>query len=322
MANLIINAGPVKLKNPVLLASGTCGVAAREFLPYFNLNELGGIVTKSLSIEPRDGNPTPRVVEIGNFGMLNSIGLQNPGIEHFLKNDLPFLVEQNATIILNVVGETLDDYIKVIDHIQHCRDVWPYVSTIELNLSCPNVEGGLDFSQDSKKAFLLISEIKKITKIPIWAKLSPNITDITEIAKACIDAGSDGLSLINTVLGLAINKWTKKPTLPRVVGGYSGPGVKPIALRMIWETYKKFPNTPIIGIGGIHTTDDAIEFLLCGASCIQIGTANFVNPMTSIEIIKGLQDYLEKNKLSSIGELTGLAHREKVVTFAKGVNIL
>ena len=308
MSFLNTNIGKVNLKNPVLLASGTCGVAGREFEPYFNLSELGGIVTKSLSIKPRDGNITPRVVEIPGCGMLNSIGLQNPGIEYFVKNELPYLVEKNATIIINIVGETMDDYVSAVNFIKD-RDE---ISAIELNLSCPNVTGGLDFSQDPKKAFGLVSEIKKITKIPLWSKLSPNVTDVTEIVKACIDGGSDGISLINTVLGLAINRWTKKPTLPRATGGYSGPAIKPIALRMIWETHKKFPKVPIIGIGGIHTIDDAIEFLLCGASCVQIGTANFVNPKASIEIINGLKDYCEKNKLKSISEIVGQAHQEKL----------
>ena len=308
MVDLTTSAGNVKLKNPALLASGTCGVSGREFEPYFRLSELGGIATKSISIKPRDGNPTPRVIEIPGCGMLNSIGLQNPGIEYFVKNELPYLVDQKATIILNVVGETLDDYIQVVDYIKDKQEF----TAIELNLSCPNVDGGLDFSQDPKKAFTLVSEVKKITRIPVWAKLSPNITDITEVAKGCIDGGTDGLSLINTVLGLAINKWTKKTVLPRVTGGYSGPAIKPIALRMIWQTYKKFPKVPIIGIGGIHNTDDAIEFLLCGASAIQVGTANFVNPKASIEIISGLKDYLEKSKLNSISEIIGKAHEEKI----------
>ncbi len=308
MTELKTNVGKVSFKNPVLLASGTCGIAGHEFEPYFNLSDLGGIVTKSLSIKPRDGNITPRVVEIPGCGMLNSIGLQNPGIESFVKNNLPYLVEKNATIIINIVGETLDDYVSAVDFIKDRKEI----TAIELNLSCPNVSGGLDFSQDPKKAFGLVSEIKKITDIPLWAKLSPNVTDITEIVKACVDAGAEGISLINTVLGLAINKWTKKPVLPRATGGYSGPAIKPIALRMIWETHKKFPKVPIIGIGGIHTTDDAIEFLLCGASAVQIGTANFVNPKTSIEIINGLKDYCEKSKLSSLNEIVGKAHEEKV----------
>jgi len=300
--------GSVKFKNPILLASGTCGVAAREFEPYFKLAELGGIVTKSLSIKPRLGNPTPRVVEVPGVGMLNSIGLQNPGIEYFVKEEIPFLVSQDATFIINIVGETLDDYIQAVDFIKDRKEQ----IAIELNLSCPNVEGGLDFSQDPKKAFVLINEVKKITKIPIWAKLSPNVTDITQIAEVCINAGTDGLSLINTVLGLAINKWTKKPTLPRGTAGLSGPAIKPIALRMVWDVYKKFPKIPIIGIGGIHTSDDAIEFLLCGASAIQVGTANFINPKASIEIIEGLKIYCEKNKLSSISEIIGQAHEDKV----------
>ena len=304
MSVLNTSIGKTNLKNPVLLASGTCGVAGREFAPYFKLSELGGIVTKSISIKPRDGNPTPRVVEIPGCGMLNSIGLQNPGIEYFVKNELPYLTEQNATTVINIVGETLDDYIKAVDFIKDRNEI----SAIELNLSCPNVAGGLDFSQDPKKAFTMTSEIKKITKLPVWTKRSPNVTDITEIAKGCIDGGADGISMINTVLGLAINKWTKKPTLPRAAGGYSGPAIKPIALGMIWETHKRFPKVPIIGIGGIHNSDDAIEFLLCGASAVQVGTANFANPKAGIEIISGLKDYCERNKLSSVSEIIGLAH--------------
>ena len=245
--------------------------------------------------------------------ILNSIGLQNPGIEYFITNELPYLAEKNATIVINVVGETLDDYASAVDLIKTKKEI----TAIELNLSCPNVSGGLDFSQDPKKAFSLVSEIRKITTIPVWTKLSPNVTDITEIVRACVEAGCDGVSLINTVIGLAINKWTKKPTLPRATGGYSGPAIKPIALRMIWETHKKFPKVPIIGIGGIHSTDDAIEFLLCGASCIQIGTANFVNPKTSIEIINGLKDYCEKNKLKSINEIIGQAHKEQLQAASK-----
>ena len=308
MATLETPINNINLKNPVLLASGTCGVSGREFEPYFNLSDLGGIVTKSLSIKPRTGNTTPRIVEIPGCGMLNSIGLQNPGIEYFLKNELPYLKEKKATIIINIVGETIDDYVQAVDKIKDKTEF----AAIELNLSCPNVSGGLDFSQDPKKAYEVTSEIKKITKIPLWAKLSPNVTDITQIAGSCIEAGADGISLINTVLGLSINKWTKKPTLPRATAGYSGPAIKPIALRMIWEVHKKFPKTPIIGIGGIHTADDAIEFLLCGASAIQVGTANFVNPMTSMEIIKGLNSYCEKMKISSTKDLIGQAHGEKV----------
>lgn len=308
MPSLEINLGKVNLKNPVLLASGTCGLAGREFLPYFKLSELGGIVTKSLGIRAWEGNITPRIAEVPGCGLLNSIGLQNPGVEYFIKNELPFLKENNVTAVINIVGENLDEYIKAVDFIKDKKD---FVA-IELNLSCPNVEGGLDFSQNPKKAFEVISECKKITKTPIWAKLSPNVTDITEIAKACIDAGADGLSLINTVLGLAINKWTKKPILPRATGGYSGPGIKPIALRMVWETYKKFPKTPIIGIGGIHSADDAIEFMLCGSSAVQVGTASFVNPKASIEIISGIEKYLEQMKIGSVSELVGQGHEDKV----------
>lgn len=305
MPDLKTKVGNIEFKNPVLVASGTCGVAGREFTPYFKLSELGGLVTKSLGIRPWMGNPTPRVVEVQPGGMLNSIGLQNPGIEHFVKNEVPFLKENKVTTVLNVVGESIDEYLKVVDYVKNNSEF----SAIELNLSCPNVEGGLDFSQDPKKAFTVVSEVKKLTKTPIWAKLSPNVTDITEIAKACIEAGVDGLSLINTVLGLAINSWTRKPVLPRAVGGYSGPGIKPIALRMIWETYKKFPNTPIIGIGGIHNAYDAVEFLLAGASCIQVGTASFVNPKASVETISGLNKYLEQMKINSVNELIGQAHK-------------
>lgn len=307
--SLTTKLGKVELKNPVLLASGTCGVAGREFEPYFNLSELGGIVTKSLSIKPRTGNDTPRVVEIPNCGILNSIGLQNPGIDYFIKEELPYLKEKMATVILNVVGENMEDYLAVIDKIKDKKEI----SAIELNLSCPNVEGGLDFSQDPIKANQLVNEVKKLTSIPIWAKLSPNVTDITLIAKGCIDAGIEGLTLINTVVGLALDKKTLMPVLPRATGGYSGPAIKPIALRMVYQTHKKFPNTPIIGIGGIHTAEDAIEFLACGASAIQVGTANFRNPKSSVNIIEELKIYLTENKISSISELVGKAHEKLLV---------
>lgn len=309
MPNLNTKLGKVELKNPVLLASGTCGVAGREFEPYFNLNSLGGIVTKSISIKPRTGNDTPRVVEIPNCGILNSIGLQNPGIDYFIEKELPYLKEKNATAILNVVGETMEDYLAVIDKIKDKKEI----SAIELNLSCPNVDGGLDFSRDPIKTNELVNEVKKITSIPIWTKLSPNVTDITLIAKGAIDAGVEGLTLINTVIGMALDKKTLKPILPRVTGGYSGLAIKPIALRMVYQTHKKFPNTPIIGIGGIHNTQDALEFLACGASAIQVGTANFKNPKTSIEIIDGLKKYMEENKISSIKELVGRAHKTALI---------
>lgn len=302
--SLATKLGKIELKNPVLLASGTCGVAGREFEPYFNLDELGGIVTKSISIKPRTGNDTPRVIEIPNCGILNSIGLQNPGIDYFIKEELPYLKEKRATVILNVVGESIEDYLAVIDKIKNEKEI----TAIELNLSCPNVDGGLDFSQDPVKANQLVNEVKKITSIPTWAKLSPNVTDITIIAKACIDAGIEGLTLINTVIGLAIDKKTLKPVLPRFIGGYSGPAIKPIALRMIYQTHKKFPKTPIIGIGGIHCAEDAIEFLACGASAIQVGTANFKNPKSSINIIEELKVYLKEKKIGSISEIMGLAH--------------
>lgn len=302
--------GNVKLKNPVLLASGTCGVAGREFEPYFNLSDLGGIVTKSLSIKPRAGNPTPRVVEIPNCGILNSIGLQNPGIDYFIKEELQHLRDKKATVILNVVGESMEDYLAVIDKIKDKNEI----SAIELNLSCPNVDGGLDFSRDSKKTNELVSEVKKLTSIPLWTKLSPNVTDITEIAKGAVDAGVNGLTLINTVIGLALDKKTLKPILPRVTGGYSGAAIKPIALRMIYQTHKKFPNVPIIGIGGIHSAEDAIEFLACGASAIQVGTANFTNPKSSVNIIDELKDYLIKNKIDSISELIGKAHEKELIS--------
>ena len=309
MTMLETSIGNIKLKNPVLLASGTCGVAGRELLPYIDLTAIGGIVTKSLSIKPKIGNPTPRVVEVQGRGLLNSIGLQNPGVEYFVQNELPFLIENKITFVINVVGDSLDDYIQAVDYL---KDKKGFVG-IELNLSCPNVDGGLDFSKDPKKAYDLVNEIRKITQHSLWAKLSPNVTDITQIAKACIEAGIDGLSMINTLQGLAINKWTRKPVLPRGVAGYSGPAIKPIALRMVWETYKKFPHIPIIGIGGIHTADDAIEFMLCGASAIQVGTANFVNPKASLEIVLGLKEYCEKNKIGSVSEIVGFVHENKKI---------
>lgn len=303
----------ITLKNPVLLASGTCGVAGKEFKPYFNLQDLGGLVTKSVSIKPRTGNPTPRVVEVQNgCGMLNSIGLQNPGADHFIKEELPYLRENNVTTFINIVGESMEDYLSAVEKVKDEKGI----TAIELNLSCPNVDGGLDFSQDPNKAFELIDEVKKITGLPIFSKLSPNITDITKIAKAAIDAGSTGLSLINTVIGLAIDAKTRRPILPRAIGGYSGPGIKPIALRMVWQTHKMFPDTPIIGIGGIHNGIDAIEFILAGASAVQIGTASFKNPKASINVVNEIEDYLTKNKIGSISELIGEAQLKKKVSLS------
>lgn len=311
MPNLKTKIGKTELKNPVLLASGTCGVCAKEFEPYYDISKLGGIVSKSLSLHPRIGNPTPRVVEIKpNLGMLNSIGLQNPGIDSFLENDLPYLKGKNATAILNVVGESMDDYLGVIDKIKNLKEI----TAIELNLSCPNVDGGLDFSQDDKKTYSLVSEVKKLTSIPIWAKLSPNITDITLIAKACINAGAEGLSLINTVIGVAIDIKNQKPYLPRVKGGYSGPAIKPIALRMVYEVRKKFRDISIIGIGGIRSSEDAVEFLLCGANAVQVGTSNFINPLSGLDIISGIERYLEEYKIKSVEDIIGMAFCEKAFT--------
>jgi len=279
----MVNIAGIKMKNPVMVASGTFGFG-EEYSEYFNLNKLGAIVTKSVTLKPRAGNPPPRICETPS-GMLNSIGLQNEGVKVFLEKHLPFLSQFDTPVIVNVAGETIKEYVEVCKALSKEKKV----AGIELNISCPNVKrGGMSFGVDPKCTGEVVRAARAATKLPLIAKLTPNVTDITVIAKAAVSAGADALSLINTVLGMAIDIKTKKPKLATLTGGLSGPAIKPIAVRMVWQAAQAV-KVPIIGIGGIMTADDVQEFLLAGASAIQVGTANFIDLKAALMIIEDLK---------------------------------
>lgn len=297
--NMQVNLGGLLMKNPVTTASGTFA-SGHEYADFIDVGALGAVTTKGVSLNGWAGNDTPRIAETP-FGMLNSIGLQNPGVEVLKQRDLPWLKDQNATVIVNVSGHSLDEYAAVVDSLEESNEVDAY----ELNISCPNVDcGGMTFGTDPTMAASVVAECRKRTKRPLIVKLTPNVTDITEIAKAVEDAGADAVSLINTLLGMAIDAKTRKPILARVVGGLSGPAVKPVALRMVWQVHQSV-QIPILGMGGISTGLDAVEFMLAGATAIAVGTANFVNPHATIEVIKGIESYCEENGIAEVNQLIG-----------------
>ncbi|MEK7851191.1 MAG: dihydroorotate dehydrogenase [Deltaproteobacteria bacterium] len=287
----------LKLKNPVMVASGTFGYG-EEYAPYIDLNRLGSIVTKGLSLKPKLGNPTPRIIETPS-GMLNAIGLQNVGIEAFIKDKLPFLKKFDIPVIANFFGSTLEEYGEAAKRLSDCEGV----HALEANISCPNVkEGGIVFGTDPKAAASVISLVRKSTNLPVIAKLSPNVTDITVMARAVEEAGADAVSLINTLTGMAIDVKTRRPKLANITGGLSGPAIRPVAVRMVWQAANAV-KIPVIGIGGIMTAEDALEFIIAGATAVQVGTANFVTPTATIDIIEGLERYLIDNNLADIKEL-------------------
>jgi dihydroorotate dehydrogenase (NAD+) catalytic subunit len=299
MANLKVNIGPIELKNPVMVASGTFGYG-EEYSPYIDINSLGAIVTKGISLNPMNGNPPPRIWETPS-GMLNSIGLQNVGLKAFLNEKLPYLNGFDTRIIVNIFGTTVREYVKVTEGL--CKSSG--IDAIELNISCPNVKkGGMIFGADLKSTKLVVSSVKKICSLPLIVKLSPNVTDITEFARIAEGEGADAISLINTLLGMAIDIDTKRPRLAGITGGLSGPAIKPIAVRMVWQVARTV-KIPILGMGGISSVEDALEFILAGATAIAIGTANFFNPNTAIEIISGLNKYLTEKGIGDIKELIG-----------------
>ncbi|OGX19242.1 MAG: dihydroorotate dehydrogenase B catalytic subunit [Omnitrophica WOR_2 bacterium RBG_13_44_8b] len=299
MIDLRINIGKLKLKNPVMVASGTFGYA-EEFRYFLDLKRLGAIVTKTVTLKPRQGNPAPRTCETP-AGMLNSIGLENPGLEIFLREKLPDLKKPGVPLIVSIASEgDPQDFVIMARRLDKITDV----QAIELNISCPNIKSPKLISQGPKATFDLVSKVRKVTKKPLITKLSPNVTDITEIALAAQAAGSDGVSLINTLTAMSIDINTRRPKIACVTGGLSGPAIRPIALRMVWEVYQKI-KIPIIGMGGIMDTPSALEFFIAGATCVSIGTANFINPEATVEIISGIKEYLQKNKISSIRELIG-----------------
>ncbi len=297
--NLSVKIGKLKLKNPVMSASGTFGYG-EEYSEFIDLNRLGAVVVKGLSLAPKEGNPPPRIVETP-AGMLNAIGLQNIGIEAFVKEKLPFLRRFNTPVIVNFFGDSVDEYAEAARRLGATDGI----SGLEMNISCPNKQAGwCIFGTDPKVTFEVVSAVRKATDLTLIVKLSPNVTDIALMAKVAVDAGADAVSLINTLTGMAIDARTRRPKLANVTGGLSGPAVKPVALRMVWEVYKAV-KVPVIGMGGIMDAVDAIEFILAGATAVAVGTANFINPGATIGIIEGIEVFMGENGISDIAEMTG-----------------
>ncbi|MCM1103714.1 MAG: dihydroorotate dehydrogenase [Clostridium sp.] len=296
--NTSVTIAGVELKNPVMTASGTFG-SGMEYGEFVDLNKLGAVVTKGVANVPWEGNPTPRVAEVYG-GMLNAIGLQNPGIDVFLERDLPFLRQYDTKVIVNICGKTVEDYIEVVEKLSDAP-----VDMLEINVSCPNVkEGAIAFGQKAEALYGITEQIKKHAKQPVIMKLSPNVTDIAEMAKAAEAAGADAISLINTITGMKIDIEKRRFVLANKTGGMSGPAIKPIAVRMVYQAAQAV-HIPIIGMGGIATAEDAVEFLLAGASAVSVGAMNFVNPYATVEIISGIEDYMRRTGVSDVKELIG-----------------
>jgi dihydroorotate dehydrogenase (NAD+) catalytic subunit len=297
--DMTVNLAGIPLRNPIMTASGTFGYG-EEFAEYVDLESIGAIVTKGLSLKPRAGNPTPRIVETPG-GMLNAIGLQNVGIDAFIAKKIPYLRSVNTPAIANFFGSTIDEYVEMALRL----DEIPEVAGMEVNISCPNVKhGGIVFGTDPESAASVVSACRAVTKKPLIVKLSPNVTDVGVMAKACQDAGADALSLINTLTGMAIDLNRRRPALANITGGFSGPAIKPIALRMVWQVAKAV-NLPIIGIGGIMNAIDALEFMLAGATAVQIGTASFINPGAAQKIAEDMEAWLISNGVADVKSLIG-----------------
>ena len=301
MADMSVNIAGVTLKNPVMTASGTFG-SGMEYSEFMDLSRLGAVVTKGVANVPWPGNPTPRVAEIRS-GMMNAIGLQNPGIDLFCKRDIPFLKQYDTKIIVNVCGHTPEEYCETVERLAQ-----EPVDMLEINISCPNVKcGGISFGQDPKAVEAITAEIKRHAAQPVIMKLSPNVTDITEIARAAEAGGADALSMINTLTGMKIDIHRQTFAIANKTGGVSGPAVHPIAVRMVYQT-AQVVNIPIIGMGGVQNAEDAIEFLLAGATAVAVGTANFHNPMTTVEVIDGIADYMKAHQVEKVTDLIGAVH--------------
>ena len=299
MADLNINIGSLKLKNPVLTASGTFGYG-EEFADFIDLTRLGGFIVKGTTLHPREGNPYPRMAETP-MGMLNAVGLQNKGVHHFVEHIYPRLKNLNTNVIVNVSGSSVEDYSETAAIINELDNI----PAIELNISCPNVKhGGMTFGVHPEAAAEVVSAVRKAYHKTLIVKLTPNVTDITEIAKAVEGAGADSVSLINTMLGMAIDAERRKPLLSTVTGGLSGPCVKPVALRMVWQVAKAV-KVPVVGLGGIMNATDAVEFLLAGATAIELGTANFINPGITVKVVDGINEYLDRHGFKSVKEIIG-----------------
>ena len=301
--DLAVSIAGLRLQTPIMSASGTFGYG-REYEPFVDLSRIGAVVVKGISLKPRPGNPPPRIVETA-CGMLNAIGLENIGIARFISDKMPYLRQAGCCVIVNVLGDSIKEYCSLAEQLNEVEGV----SGIELNISCPNVKkGGVAFGSNESMANEVTRAVRKLTNLPLIVKLSPNVTDIGAMAHAVEEGGADAVSLINTLIGMAISIKTRKPILANIIGGLSGPAIKPIALRMVYQTADRV-KIPIIGIGGISCWQDALEFILAGATAIQVGTANFVNPKTVDEIRQGLSDYLVEQKIKTISELIGEAKR-------------
>jgi dihydroorotate dehydrogenase (NAD+) catalytic subunit len=291
--------GKLELRNPVMTASGTFGYA-REFDALIDLNRLGAVIVKGLALNPVKGNPPPRIVETA-CGMLNAIGLENVGIEAFEREKLPFLRTLKPPVIANIYGTTVDDYARLAERI----DSLAGLAGVEVNISCPNVKaGGVVFGTDPAAAGKVVRAVRQRTRKTVIVKLSPNVTDITQVARSAVDSGADALSLINTITGMAIDIETRRPRLANITGGLSGPAIKPVALRMVWQVARAV-RVPVIGIGGILTAADAVEFMIAGASAVQVGTANFINPRATVEIIEGIERYFIRHRIGKVADLVG-----------------
>lgn len=298
-ASLKVKLGRISLNNPVLVAAGTFGYG-EEYARLIDLNKLGGIISKTVTVEPRRGNPPPRLVETP-AGLLNAIGLENPGIDIFLKEKLPFLCQFKTALIVNIAGEKEEDYLNLAERLNEKERI----DALEINISCPNVkEKGLIFGTDPGRTFSLVRKLREVTNIPLIVKLTPNVTDISEIAQAAEEAGAEALSLINTILGMSIDVETRRPKLANITGGLSGPAIRPIAVRMVRDTFRKV-GLPIIGMGGITCSQDALEFILAGASAVAVGTANFIDFRTAPKIVEGIKQYMQKKRIDNFKDLIG-----------------
>ncbi len=300
--DLGVSIGGLKLKNPVMTASGTFGYG-EEYAEFLDLGRLGAVVVKGLSLLPKEGNPPPRIVETAS-GMLNAIGLQNIGIRRFIDEKIPFLRTYDTKVIVNFFGDSIEEYVEAAERLSSVEGI----HALEMNISCPNKQAGWGiFGTDPKVTTGVVSSVRKATNLPLIVKLSPNVTDMALMAKAAVDAGADALSVINTLTGMAIDIRTRRPKLANRTGGLSGPAIKPVAVRMVYEVYKAV-NVPIIGMGGIMHSDDAIEFMLAGATAVAVGTANFVNPRATTDILDGIIAYMRDEKIADINIIKGAAH--------------
>lgn len=298
MVDLRVSLNRLRLANPILVASGTFGYA-REMAPYVDFSRLGGVIPKTITPTPRAGNPPPRTVETA-AGMLNSIGLDNDGLDTFIEKHLPYLLGLPTAVIANIAGRTVDDFVQMAARL----NAYPTLAAIELNISCPNVTGGVDFGTDPILARHVVAAVRGACELPVIAKLTPNVTDITAIAAAAADGGADALSLVNTFQGMAINWRKRRPVLGNNIGGLSGPAIKPLALRCVWQVAQKV-SIPLIGIGGIQSLDDVLEFLVAGATAVQIGTANFYNPGLSGQLVDQLSATLAAEKIERVSDIVG-----------------